>query len=325
MKGLSKLDRLQKLINEQLKQLFAGNTPFSLYEPIRYVLEGGGKRIRPVLVILSCQAVGGAAAAATYAAVAVELLHNFTLIHDDIMDNDDTRRGRPTVHKKWDVPVALLAGDGLLALAYQALLRTPSPRIAEAAAIFTDGLIEICEGQALDREFESRRDVSLDEYLIMIRKKTAALLDLSARIGAIIGNGAPAQVEALGQFAANLGLAFQIQDDVLDITSAQEVMGKTNGSDVMRKKQTYLSIHALTLGDSQSAAQLQEIFLKPTIERADILQVKELFQRCGALAAAQQRTQQYLDAAAASLDILPASEAKNELKNLIAFISNRRF
>lgn len=319
------MDRLQKLINEELKQLFAGTAPVTLYEPIRYVLEGGGKRIRPVLVILSCQAVGGAAAAATNAAVAVELLHNFTLVHDDIMDNDDTRRGRPTVHKKWDVPVALLAGDGLLALAYQALLRTPSLRISEAAAIFTDGLIEICEGQALDREFETRRDVSLDEYLIMIRKKTAALLELSARIGAVIGNGAPAQVEALGRFAANLGLAFQIQDDVLDITSAQEVMGKTNGSDVMRKKQTYLSIHALTLGDPKSAAQLKEIFLKPTIERADILQVKELFQRCGALAAAQQRVQQYLDAAAASLDILPASNAKNELKNLIAFISNRRF
>lgn len=317
-------DHLQKLINEELKQCFPAHSPAILYEPIRYVLESGGKRIRPVLVVLSCQAVNGTIESCLDAAVAVELLHNFTLVHDDIMDNDDARRGRPTVHKKWDVPVALLAGDGLLAAAYQALFRTRTPRIQEVAQIFTDGLIEICEGQALDREFESRQDVALEEYLVMIRKKTAALLSLSARIGAIIGNGAPAQVDALGQFAANLGLAFQIQDDLLDIMSAQEVSGKTYGSDIIRKKQTYLSIHALTHGDVSARRRLSTIFSKHKIVRSDILEIKEIFERSGSVAAARQAISRYLEAANANLQILPATKAKDDLKTFLALISNRR-
>jgi len=318
------LDHLPNLINERLQQVFVHQTPATLYDPMGYVLEGGGKRIRPVLLILSCQAVNGKLESCLDAAVAVELLHNFTLVHDDIMDNDDTRRGRPTVHKKWDVDVALLAGDGLLAFAYQYLFRTRSPRIAEIAQIFTDGIIEICEGQALDREFESRRDVSLDEYLIMIRKKTASLLNLSARLGGIIGNGQPAEIEALGEFATNLGLAFQIQDDLLDITSAQEVIGKTYGSDVMRKKQTYLSIHAFTQGRVSSRQRLDEIFAKPAIEKNDILLVKELFEQCGSLAEAQRVIQHYLKSANEHLQRLPASDAKNGLNKFLEFISSRR-
>jgi geranylgeranyl diphosphate synthase type II len=318
------LDHLQKLINDHLKQLFTDRKPSTLYEPIHYVLSGGGKRIRPVLVILACQAVGGTSAAALDAAIAVELLHNFTLVHDDIMDNDDTRRGRPTVHKKWDVDVALLAGDGLLALAYQSLLRTPSPRISEVATIFTDGIIEICEGQALDREFESRRDVTIDEYLCMIRKKTACLLNLSARTGGIIGDGEPDQVKSLGDFASNLGLAFQIQDDLLDITSEQEVIGKANGSDVMRKKQTYLSIHALTHGDAKSVSRLKDIFAKPFIERSDVSLVKEIFQRSDSIKATQECIQQYLQGALENLERLPESEAKSDLRNFLNFISHRK-
>lgn len=319
------MDHLPKLISERLQQVFADRTPATLYDPMRYVLESGGKRIRPVLVILSCQAVNGTVESCLDAAVAVELLHNFTLVHDDIMDNDDTRRGRATVHKKWDVDVALLAGDGLLAFAYQSLLRTRSPRIAEIAQIFTDGIIEICEGQALDREFESRRDVPLDEYLIMIRKKTASLLNLSARIGGIIGDARPAEVEALGEFATNLGLAFQIQDDLLDIISAQEVIGKTYGSDVMRKKQTYLSIHALTHGSGPARSQLNEIFSKPAINQQDILRVKELFEQCGSVAAAHDVSQGYLKSAYEQLQRLPVTDARGNLTKFLEFISNRRF
>ena len=171
----ARMGNYRNLVNDKLNQVAAKVSPASFYEPVRYVLASGGKRIRPILVILSCQAVGGTKESCMDAAAAVEILHNFTLVHDDIMDHDDLRRSRETVHKKWDEATAILAGDGLVAMAYHYLLKSNTNHIKEITEIFTNGIIDLCEGQALDKEFERRIDIDLDQYHVMIEKKTARL------------------------------------------------------------------------------------------------------------------------------------------------------
>jgi geranylgeranyl diphosphate synthase type II len=318
-----RLEEWKRLINKRLSQVLDIKRPAILFDPIEYVLESGGKRIRPILLILSCKAVGGNVEDCLDAAVAVELLHNFTLVHDDIMDQDDMRRGRPTVHKKWDTDVALLAGDGLVALAYQALLRTQSPQINKMASIFTDGIVELCEGQALDREFESRKDVRLSDYICMIEKKTAKLLSVSAKIGALIGAGQKEEVDLLGEFGHNLGLAFQIQDDLLDITTDENTLGKTFGSDVMRKKQTYLLIHALTHADTETKDRLNYLLSESKIHRDQVIEVKNLFEKIGSIEAAQSAIGQYLNSAKKNIDALQSALGKEHLSSFLSYVSNR--
>lgn len=317
------LTEWKQQIDQRLNEVLDGHNPPSLYDPIHYVLEGGGKRIRPILLALACQAVGGRLEKCWDAAVAVELLHNFTLVHDDIMDCDDTRRGRATVHKKWDSDIALLAGDGLVALAFQSLLRTKTPQIQEIAKIFTDGIVELCEGQALDLEFETIEDVNLNDYLNMIGKKTARLLNISARIGAIIGDGNNEEVEALGNFGYNLGCAFQIQDDLLDITSDETTMGKTYGSDVKQKKQTYLLVHALTYADSNTKEKLRSMLAKSEVNRSQINEVKFLFQKTGSLEAAKSSVNDYVQSAQNNLEVLHSTQGRESLMNFLTYISNR--
>lgn len=318
-----KLDRLRQILNAHLREYGSRKEPFSLYEPVKYVLDGGGKRIRPILLILSCQAVGGNPEMVYDAAIAVELLHNFTLVHDDIMDRDDTRRGRPTVHKKWDIDTALLAGDGLVALAYRALLRTHSQRIAEVAATFTDGLVELCEGQALDREFESRANVRPDEYLQMIEKKTASLLSVSTKMGAILGNGDAEEVQALREFGLNLGRAFQIQDDLLDITANEKILGKTYGSDILRRKQTYLLVHALSNADASHKKIINSFLLKPDIDKEGIAEIKALYKKIGSIEAAEEAVKGYIHLAQMNLAKIPVSQSRDDLLEFLDYISNR--
>lgn len=197
-----------------------------------------------MIVLLACAVVGSDFRKALDPAVAVEILHNFSLIHDDIMDHDDLRRGRPTIHKKWDENVAILSGDLLAAVAFKALSHGPAARLPQMTRVFSEGFIQLCEGQALDKEFEARPSVSEREYLHMIALKTAALFRVSAQLGAIAG-GAPSKLEkALTDFGHNLGMAFQIQDDWLDISAREEILGKTIGSDLIEHKKTYPSILA---------------------------------------------------------------------------------
>jgi geranylgeranyl diphosphate synthase type II len=181
-------ERHKALIERYLREFLTERKPHTLYHPAKYVLGAGGKRIRPVLVLLACEAVGGEAADALPAGVGVEVLHNFTLVHDDIMDHAASRRGRPTIHKKWDENVAILVGDALLALAYRALLRTKSARIQEISRVFTEAVVTVCEGQAYDKEFETRHRVHVNEYLLMIEKKTGKLVSVAMHLGALIGN-----------------------------------------------------------------------------------------------------------------------------------------
>ncbi len=314
----------RKEIDARLSGVQDSRNPRTLYQPMDYALAGKGKRIRPMLLLLACQAVGGKVGAAWDAAVAIELLHNFTLVHDDIMDMDDTRRGRPTLHRKWNADVALLAGDGLFALAYQALLRTRSPRIVEIANRFTDGVLSICEGQALDMEFESRAQVTPVEYLEMIQKKTATLLKVSAEIGGLIGEGSDDEVEALGLFAENLGYAFQVQDDLLDLFADEATLGKTHASDIKQGKRTFLIVHALSRADDEQRARLEKLLARREANGENENGFCQLFEELGSIAAATAAVDGFLLAAKNNLETLSCATKNAGLFNLIELIAKRK-
>lgn len=221
--------------------------PYSLYDPLNYIMSGGGKRVRPILVLLSCEAFGGDTALALDAAISVEILHNFTLVHDDIMDNAGTRRGKETIHRKWDTNAAILVGDELIGLSYRSLLRSKTENITGVVRAFTDGVIEVCEGQAMDKEFELSNEVTLDDYIVMIRKKTAELLRTSSIIGAIIGSADDDGIRSVSEYSENIGLAFQIHDDLLDVIADESEFGKKIGGDILERKKTYLYLRALEI------------------------------------------------------------------------------
>ncbi len=268
--------RLAELINGDLSSAVTTEFPPSLYNPMRYVLSSTGKRFRPILLIMSCEAVGGTARTAYEASLAIEILHNFTLVHDDIMDNDDLRRGRPTVHKKWNESIAILAGDGLIALAYRYLLMTESPRLRKIIKIFSEAIINICEGQALDKDMEDLSEVSINDYLYMIERKTGVLMGISAEIGALLGKSSRKQVEALSRFGLDLGLAFQIQDDLLDIVSEETVLGKDLGSDIAEGKKTYPILKFIENGPGKEAGYVRDILSSRNASAKDIKRIRGL-------------------------------------------------
>jgi geranylgeranyl diphosphate synthase type II len=240
---------------------------------MNYIMDGSGKRIRPLMVTVCCETFGGSFKDSLHAAIAIEILHNFTLVHDDIMDNADTRRNKITVHRKWDINTAILVGDELIGLSYRSLLNTKSKRIDEIVKAFTDGVIEVCEGQALDKEYETSSNVGLDDYLIMIKKKTAELLRISAVIGCLIANAEGKDIAAISGYAENLGLAFQIQDDLLDVIANEEQFGKKIGGDILEKKKTYLYLKAIELSGSSEKEELKKLY---SSNGSDIEKIKEV-------------------------------------------------
>ncbi|MGH7495911.1 MAG: polyprenyl synthetase family protein [bacterium] len=298
--------------------------PQSLYDPVQYALEGTGKRLRPVLLLMCCAAHGGEAQSALPAAAAVELMHNFTLVHDDIMDRDDTRRGRPTVHRKWGNDVAILAGDALVVLAYKSLLETEGPHLPELCRLFTDGIIEICEGQALDRDFEQDDGVNLQRYQTMILKKTARLLAICAQMGARLGGASERQASILKHFAEHVGLAFQIQDDLLDITVEQAILGKDFGSDVRRHKRTFLYVYANEHGHAQQRRELRDIFRNTEVTDGDILAAQKIFRATGALVAAEEAVRYHMKCAHAHLSESGRLGNAEEFHFFIEMILQRR-
>mgnify|MGYP001321793308 FL=1 len=241
-KYVSFYDKERKNIDKKLAKALKGRSPFSLYDPASYILESSGKRLRPLLVLLSAKAVGGKIKNFYNAALSVEMLHNFTLVHDDIMDNADLRRGKLTIHKKYNLNTAILTGDILAAVAYEFLLKDCKVNAKQALDSFTKGLVEVCEGQSLDTEFETRKNVSLPEYIKMIEKKTAALARMCCELGAYLADGSKEDVKALSDYGKYLGIAFQIQDDLLDIMADKFEFGKRIGGDLMEGKKKFLFI-----------------------------------------------------------------------------------
>jgi geranylgeranyl diphosphate synthase type II len=313
----------KSLIEDKLLTFTTKVSPLGIYEPMKYILDGGGKRIRPMLLILSCEAVGGNADKALNAAVAIEMLHNFTLVHDDIMDNADTRRGRETIHKKWDRDTAILAGDGLLGYAYKSLLLTKSDRIQDVAKSFTEAIIEVCEGQSYDKEFELRKKVKIDEYIMMIDKKTSELLKCCAEIGALIGNASDKEIDALKLYALYTGLAFQIQDDLLDITA--EEFGKRTGGDLYEGKKTFLLLKAIEVAtDMEDKEFLHYVIENKGVKNDDeVLITKGIYEKYKVIESATKKVEEYTIMANEELNHIKESDAKSMLKWFSDMLLNR--
>jgi geranylgeranyl diphosphate synthase type II len=300
----------RKKINKILSQALKGRKPVSLYEPGAYILNSGGKRLRPLLVLLSAKAVGGSFKNAYNAAASVEMLHNFTLVHDDIMDNADKRRGRLTLHKKYDHNTAILTGDSLLSVAYEYLLKDCNGSAKELISSFTHGLIEVCEGQSMDTDFESRKNVSLSEYITMIKKKTAAMAEMCCRVGALLGGGSKDQVTALGNYGLNLGIAFQIQDDLLDISADEKKFGKTIGGDLVEGKKTFLFLEALEKSKGEDRRRLLKVIERKGIRSNQIIFYKKLYEKLGVLDDARNEIRHYTNKALKSLKLLDKEKRK---------------
>ena len=250
---MKQLTDLQALINNAVDKLNFPKHPAELYEPISYILALGGKRLRPALLLMACDLFGGDVESAVEPALAIEVFHNFTLMHDDIMDNAPLRRGQATVHQKWNSNVAILSGDAMMVEANKLMMKVPDAILRKVMEVFNETATGVCEGQQIDMSFEQRGNVSIDEYLNMIRLKTAVLLGGTLKIGAIIGGATPADAQLLYDFGVNLGIAFQLQDDILDVYGDPDKFGKQVGGDIISNKKTYLLIKALELAkDTQS-------------------------------------------------------------------------
>ncbi len=311
------LEAKRAYFDRHLETAFVDVQPEELREAVAWYPEAGGKRLRPSMALLACEATGGATSDAIPVALAVELVHNFSLVHDDIMDRDDTRRGRPTVHKKWSEPTAILAGDTLFALAFEALARIPDAVAhREAAKDLALVVRRLCEGQMRDIAFERRNEVSLEEYMAMIRGKTALLFEAATRGGALAGHATAEQTQALARYGESFGLAFQIADDLLDITSDSETMGKPWGSDVRAGKQTLLVVEAYRRAGPKEREVLDDILGDLDASDLDVRRAVDVFEATGALNEAKRVAEEQASIADAALDTLPENEARETLRRL---------
>lgn len=250
-------DELLKLFNQALDELPLDKAPARLYDPIRYVLSMGGKRIRPTMCLLACELFSDEPARALIPALALEVFHNFTLLHDDIMDKAPTRRGMDCVHIKWDENVAILSGDAMQILSYQILGNACGDHLKQCLPLFSQTALEVCEGQQFDMDFETQDVVTVDEYLHMIHLKTAVLLATSLKMGALAGGASPKDADLLYDFGIRTGLAFQLKDDLLDVYGCPETFGKRIGGDIACNKKTFMLINALDKADPETLAELQ--------------------------------------------------------------------
>ena len=298
------LHELIAMSEQELAQLPYPARPAGLYEPIRYALGAGGKRIRPALVLMACNLFQEAVTAAKPAALAVEVFHNFTLLHDDIMDNAAMRRGNPSVFAKWGQNVAILSGDAMLISAYRLLSEYPPQVLPQILARFNTMAIEVCEGQQYDMDFETRESVSVEEYLHMIELKTSALLSGATVIGAIIGGAGEEDCQRLYRFATELGLAFQLQDDLLD-SYGDERLGKAIGGDILEGKKTYLMVMALSKASAAEHRILASTYSDPTLsDQQKIARVREVFDKLGVARLTEQQINHRFERALNILDTL---------------------
>jgi len=274
---MTAIEELQNRIEEAFSGLRFPSEPADLYNPISYTLSLGGKRMRPWLMLASCQMFGGEITDAINPAIGIELFHNFTLLHDDIMDDAPLRRGEPTVYKKWNANVAILAGDTMFALANKFMLQTRPEVVPQILELFNQTAVEVCEGQQFDMDYEHRSQVSIADYMEMIRLKTAVLLAASLKIGAIIAEAEIHDCEFIYQFGIHIGLAFQLKDDLLDVYGQQEKFGKVTGGDIIAGKKTYLYLKALECAQDK-AEYLRELYSShPDDSSHKVTEVKKIF------------------------------------------------
>lgn len=300
-------------------------TPKGLYDPVSYVLSLGGKRIRPVLMLMAYNLYREDVKSILQPATGIEVYHNYTLLHDDLMDRADMRRGKATVHKVWNDNVAILSGDAMLVLAYQFMAQCASEKLKDVMDLFSLTALEICEGQQLDMEFEQRKDVKEGEYIEMIRLKTSVLLAASLKIGAILGGASKEDADALYDFGVNLGLAFQLKDDLLDVYGDPLRFGKNIGGDILCNKKTYLVIKAFEHANTEQEALLSDWFTRETFDPQEkIAAVTRLYNEIGVKALCENRIVEYSKRASESLNrVNVPAENKQELETMMNELMHR--
>lgn len=319
-------DEFLQLINRYLDSLPYDRKPASLYAPIKYVLSMGGKRIRPTLMLLAYNLFKDDPEKILSSACALETYHNYTLLHDDLMDNADVRRGQPTVHKKWNANLAVLSGDSMLVLAYQRMTECDS-HLAEVLRLFTETALEIGEGQQMDMEFETRNDVREEEYIEMIRLKTSVLLACAMKIGALLADAPADDAGNLYRFGEKIGLAFQLQDDYLDVYGDPAVFGKAIGGDIVSNKKTYMLINAFNRADNAQRAELERWIRATDFDRQEkVKAVTGLYDEMGIDRLAQQKIAGYFNESKTYLDRVGVSdERKSELMRYAQRMMKRRY
>jgi len=312
---MSNIDSFQELIQQKISELDFEKSPAELYEPMKYALTMGGKRIRPLLTLLSCEMFGTNAEKAVPAAIAIEVFHNFTLVHDDIMDVAPLRRGKETVYKKWNQNIGILAGDAMLSKAFEILIDSDQKHIKQLVQLLSKVAIEVCEGQQLDMNFETAEYVNIPEYLNMIRLKTAVLTASALRAGAIVAEANETDQKEIYHFGENLGIAFQIKDDILDVYADEDKFGKKTGNDILTRKKTFLYLSAHVLAQGRTLNQLKKNFTDPDIDdQTRVKEVTEIYNQLRVKDIAESKVAFYYKNALANLDKISLSkESKADL------------
>lgn len=306
-------NELLSKVNDFIANLSYDRKPESIYAPIKYVLSIGGKRIRPVLMLLSYNLYKDNPESILMQACALETYHNYTLLHDDLMDNADVRRGMPTVHRKWDANTAILSGDSMLVLAYQRMAQCDPSKLKPVLGLFTETALEIGEGQQYDMDFERRTDVTEAEYIEMIRLKTSVLLACAMKTGAILADAPAADADRLYQFGEQIGLAFQLQDDLLDVYGDPAVFGKAIGGDIVSNKKTYMLINAYQLAGPSQRSELMRWITAVDFDRAEkVAAVTRIYDELGIRGLCEARINQYFDRASEYLAAVGVDDARKE-------------
>jgi geranylgeranyl diphosphate synthase, type II len=307
-------NRYLELINRAIEDLDLEREPRGLYEPIRYILDLGGKRIRPVILLMACDIYNGDRDAALPAALAVEVFHNFSLIHDDIMDRAPLRRGKPTVHENWSANTAILSGDTMLVKAYEQLLKLPEHILKPALEIFNRTAAEVCEGQQYDMDFEDREDVTLEEYLEMIRLKTAVLLGAALKLGGLVANAPREDLDHLYTFGIETGMVFQLKDDLLDTYGDSSLFGKKQYGDILNNKKTYLYLCTLQSLKGKDREKLSRLYSSPeTDQEQKIRKVLHYFDKAGVKELTEAAILEHYEKAQAAFHALQVAEEKKQI------------
>lgn len=312
-------------VNNAIKAIPYPEQPSHLYEPITYTMDLGGKRLRPVLVLMACEAVGSDINRAITPAIGLEMFHNFTLLHDDVMDKADIRRGKPTVHVKWDDNTAILSGDAMLTMATQLIAQAPADVMPQVMDLYNRTAMEIYEGQQYDVDFETRNDVTVDEYIEMIRLKTSVLLGCACKMGALIGGADEATAQLFYKVGENLGLAFQLQDDMLDVWGDEATFGKAIGGDIMNNKKTFLLINAMQRATGDHKVELSLWLSTPNASRAvKVPAVTAIYDALNLRSLSLDAINRYNDEALNALNKIAISdEARSEFANFITRLVKR--
>ena len=306
-------EQLTDLVNRAVASLSFPEEAVKLFEPVIYVLGAGGKRLRPVIALMACNLFSDRIDGAVKPVAGLEIFHNFTLVHDDIMDQANVRRNSPTVHKKWSPNQAILSGDVMAFMANECLLEAPAPITADVFRTFNKAAVEVCIGQQLDMDFERSLVISGEDYLRMIELKTAVLLGASCKIGAILGGADKKNADLLYEFGRNLGIAFQIQDDLLDVYGDEKLFGKAQGGDIVSNKKTFLYVKALELASGTQSRRLQELFSGVESDPAGkVKAVKELFDQMGIRQLTLEAANHYISSSFSFLDRVGVRKERKE-------------